>query len=310
MKTSILKFTTLSLMLVLLLGIAGCDKQEMNGHEWEISGSIFFENFYKTVPFINEYLSSLPRNWNDKRKLQALTEWLNLHPCVIEAKLEFVGTHENWLIPVPPGRYGTIALLLDDNGMTRELTLNIFGKISEPLRVASFSYVRPKQVRVGFHKSDITTTRDVFDFINLFCHNVLNAFRLGAGRGYLSIMSADRLGGILDILNAKPYLSRVHGYVLDNRMCILAANYRFCSVHIDSYIVIDVTMGNMANRNYQADWLRFMSDYNFFEGNTHQAWFIIDFEVPDGREKKWIEKFNSHKSVLWATRGYGFREIN
>jgi len=66
----------------------------------------------------------------------------------------------------------------------------------------------------------------------------------------------------------------------------------------------DVTMSHMDNKNYQADWIKFMSDYKFFEGHTDLAWFMIDFEVPDGKEKEWIEKFTTYESVIGASFNY------
>ena len=247
------------------------------------------EDFYKTAPFINEYLSTLPKNMSDEQQLQALTNWFNLQHCVINAKLEGVWTDKDCMIECQPGRYGCIAILLDDNGMTRELTLNIFGEYSKPLRATDYSYKKPKEVRVSF-KSDITTISDVFDFINLFNRKVLNIYRDGAGRGYLSTMPASSLENILEILNAKPYFSYVHGYFYE-------------------YITIDVTMSNMENKDYQADWLKFMDDYNFFEGQTNWAWFMIDFEVPDGKEQEWIEKFNTYESVIGAAFNYGSQSM-
>jgi hypothetical protein len=291
----------------------GCGKEILEREELDLDCKEFclyanVEDFYKTAPCINEYLSSLPENWTDEQKMDSLVSWLNSHSCIIDANLNFIGTEKDWFIMLPPGRYGTISLLLDDNGMTRELTLNIFGEYSKPLRATDYSYKKPKEVRVSF-KSNTTTIRNVFDFINLFDRKVLNVHRAGAGRGYLSTMPASNLEDILGILNAKPYFSRIHGYVLDNRMDIEAANYPFSSEHIDSYIVIDVTMSNMENKDYQADWLNFMGDYHFFEGQTNWAWFMIDFEVPDGKEKEWIEKFSTYEFVIGATFNYGYKKM-
>ena len=267
-----------------------CDKEkipEIDNGEFCLYANV--EDFYKTAPFINKCLDTLPENMSDKQKLQALTGWLNSQPCVINAKLEGVWTDKDCMIECQQGRYGCISILLDDNGMTRELTLNIFGKYSKPLQATDYSYKKPKEVRVSF-KSDITTISDVFDFINLFNRKVLNIYRAGAGRGYLSTMSASSLEGILEILNAKPYFSYVHGYFYE-------------------YVTIDVTMSNMDNKDYQVDWLKFMDDYNFFEGQTNWAWFMIDFEVPDGQEKEWIEKFYTYESVIGATFNYGYQSM-
>ena len=284
----------------------GCDKEKLEFGEFCLYADL--ENFHKTAPVINEYLRTLPNSMSDEQKLQSLTGWLNSQSCVINAKLEGVWTDKDCMIMCQPGRYGNIAILLDDNGMTRELSLNIFGEYPKPLRATDYSYKKPKEVRVSF-KSNTTTILNVFDFINLFDRKILNVHRLGAGRGYLSTMPANSLEEILEVLNAKPYFSYVHGYVLNNRMNIQAANYPFNSEHIDNYIVIDVTMSSMENKDYQADWLKFMNDYKFFEGQTNWAWFMIDFEVPDGKESEWIEKFKTYESVIGATFNYGYQSM-
>jgi hypothetical protein len=270
---------------------SGCDKQGISGIDNETFCSYAnLDDFYKTAPFINEYLNTLSDDMSDEQKLQALTDWLNLQPCIVSAKPGDVWTDKDCLISCQPGRYGRIEILLDDNGMTRIITLNIFGEYSQPLQATDCSYAMPKEVRV-FFKSDITTINDVFDFINLYNHRVINIFRAGAGRGYLSSVSASHLEEILRILNTKPYLSYVNGYFLDK------------------YITVDVTMSDMENKDYQADWLEFMDEYNFLEGATDSAWFMIDFEVPDGKEKEWIEEFNACESVMGATFHYGSQRM-
>ena len=269
---------------------SSCDKEEtteIDNDEFCLYANV--EDFHKTAPFIDEYLETLSENMSDEQKLQALTGWLNLKPCVINAELEGAWTDRDCMIMCQPGRYGAIAILLDDKGMTRELTLNIFGEYSKPLQTTNYSYKKPKEVRVSF-KSDITTINDVFDFINIFNHRVLNIYRAGAGRGYLSTMPESGLEDILEILNAKPYFSYVHGYFYE-------------------HVTIDVTMSDMENKDYQADWLKFMSDYDFFEGQTNWAWFMIDFEVPDGKEQEWIEKFNTYESVIGAAFNYGYQNM-
>ena len=271
-----------------MIMFSGCNKEEtLKFDNEEFCSYANLEDFYKTAPFINKYLNTLPNNMSDERKLQALTDCLNSQPCVINAKLEGVWTDKDCMIECQPGRYGRIAILLDDNGMTRELTLDIFGEYSKPLFATDYSYKKPKEVRV-FFKSDITTISDVFDFINLFNLKVINIYKDGAS--YLSTMPADSLEDILKILNAKPYFSYVHGYFYE-------------------YVTIDVTMSNMENKDYQVDWLKFMNDYKFFEDQTNFAWFMIDFEVPDGKEKEWIEKFNLYKSVIGATFNYGYQSM-
>jgi hypothetical protein len=289
-KFNLRNVVAIAIYLAVTIMFSGCDKEgisEIDNTEFCLYANL--ENFYQTAPFINKYLNTLPKNMSDEQKLQALTDCLNSQPCVIDTKLEGVWTDKDCMTMCEPGRYGTIAISLNDKGMTRELTLNIFGEYSKPLQATDYSYKKPKEVRVSF-KSDITTINDVFDFVNLFNHRVLNIYRAGAGRGYLSTMPESSLEDILEILNVKPYFSYVHGYFYE-------------------HVTIDVTMSNMENKDYQVDWLDFMSDYNFFEGQTNWAWFMIDFEVPDGKEQEWIEKFNTYESVIGATFNYGYQSM-
>ena len=289
-KLNLKKVIAIAICFAGITMFSSCNKEEflkINNEDFYLHTNL--EDFHKAAPFINQYLDTLPKNMSDEQKLQALTDYLNSQPCVINAKLEGVWTDKDCMRMCQPGRYGAIAILLDDNGMTRELTLNIFGEYSKPLQATDYSYKKPKELRVSF-KSEITTTSDVFDFINLFDRKVLNIYRAGAGRGYLSTMPTSSLNDILGILNAKPYFSYVHGYFYE-------------------HITVDVTMTNMENKNYQADWLKFMNDYNFFEGQTNWAWFMIDFEIPDGKEQEWIEKFYTYESVTAVTFNYGYQRM-
>ena len=270
-----------------------CDKEkisEIDNGEFCLYANV--EDFHKTAPFINKYLDTLPKNMGDEQKLQALTDWLNSQPCVISAKLEGVWTDKDCMIECQPGRYGCIAILLDDNGMTRELTLNIFGEYSKPLRATDYSYLKPKEVSTHLHyylSGGTTTIRDVFDFIDLFDHKVLSIHKLGS-KGYTSSMPKDSLDYIVNGLNAKPYLNYVNGYW-------------------DGQLFFDVTMNNMEYKAYQADWFKIMSDYKLTEITTVYSWFIAVFEVPDGKEREWVEKFNTYEFVYGATLNYGFQSM-
>jgi len=301
-KLNLRKVVAIAICLAGVTFFSGCDKEEIteiaqgeiteNDDEFCLYANL--EDFYKTAPFINNYLDALPNNMSDEQKLQALTDWLNSQPCVINAKLEGVWTDKDCMIECQPGRYGRIAILLDDDGMTRELTLNIFGEYSEPLLALDYSYKKPKEV--GVYYSDAytfenkITIRDVFEFINLFDHKVLNIHKLGS-EGYISSMPKDSLDYIVSDLNAKPYFSRVHGYWKEGQL------------------IINVTMSNMESIDYQADWFKTMNDYKLTEVTTIYSWFIIDFEVPDGKEKEWMEKFKTHKFVNGVASNYGYQSM-
>ena len=277
--------------------IEDTDKEMPECYEFCLYADI--ESFYKTAPIINKYLSTLPESMSDEQKLQTLTKWLCSYSCVIDAKLGHVYTYPSDDIicldgPCPPGTSGSIVILLDDNGITRELTLDIWAGESEPMKATHYSYVQPKEVRVLSNSNWIsgtspTTIHNVFDFINLFDHKALNIYKLGS-EGYISSLPKDSLDYILANLNAKPYFSRVHGYW-------------------NEQLYIDVVMSNMENKAYQTDWFKFMNDYKLTEVTTVYSWFLIDFEVPDGKEREWMEKFNKYEFVYGANLNSGFRSM-
>lgn len=273
-KTTIITCLFIIGLLFPVILFSGCDKEEFE--TIELCQFTDLESFQNTAIPVNKYLFSLSDNLSDEQKLQRFTDWLNSKDCISEAKLEAYWTDKDCAIMCPPGRYGTIGISFNENGIKRELTLNIFGEYSKPLQAISYHFKVPGQVRVSF-KSETTTIRDVFTFINQFDFKVVNIYRLGAS--YLSTLPASSLNDILKVLNSKPYFSYVHGY-------------------FNQYIAVDVTMSKMDNKDYQSDWLKIMSDYEIYEENPHLAWFMIDFEVPDGEEKLWMEKFNLYESVI------------
>ena len=65
----------------------------------------------------------------------------------------------------------------------------------------------------------------------------------------------------------------------------------------------------MESKAYRADWFKTINDYKLIEISTINSWFIIDFEVPDGKEKEWREEFSTYKYVYGATFNYGFKSM-
>ena len=300
MKTDRLNLRNVVVIAICLAGMtifSSCDKEkfvDFDNEEFCLCANL--EDFHKTAPAINAYLEHLTNDWSDEQKSQALTEWLNSKPCVIDAKLEDVYTDRDCMITCSPGRYGNISILLDDNGMTRELALSIFGEYSKPLQATGYSYIKPKEVRVHFahpnyHQyTDIISMHDVFDFIDLFDRKVLNIHKLGNGGEYVSSMPEDNLDYIVNSLKAKPYFSSVHGY-WDGQLCL------------------DLVFNNMENITYRTDWFKTMNDYKLAEITTVHGWFIIDFEVPDGKEREWMEKFNTYEFVSGTTFNFDFQSM-
>ena len=65
------KLNLIGLILFLFVGFVGCDKTTDSEKPCLHLNS---KNIDKTIPIINNYLSSLKSNLNDEQKLQALTE--------------------------------------------------------------------------------------------------------------------------------------------------------------------------------------------------------------------------------------------
>ena len=265
-------------MIVVLFGVAGCDKQEIIEGKYdddiEFCSDTTLENFHKAIPSINNYLSSWSENWNHERKLNELVDFLNSHPYIANAKLVHIADETQMVcregLPLPQGTWATITMLLNDNGKTREVTLWLFGERNRPMRITGYAHNKPKEIHVYFNSGN-TTIREVFDFINLFDHRVLKMWRLGSRDGCILDLNGSRVTPILNALNAKTYLYRAAHVWWDN---------------FENRTMINVIKKNMENRAYQSDWLRFMSDFNLTEGYPPHSWFIIIFEVPDGEERK------------------------
>ncbi|MDR0796166.1 MAG: hypothetical protein LBE79_08985, partial [Tannerella sp.] len=81
------KLSLIGLILLLLRGLVGCDKEGQVTDSGKLCSYLNIENINKTIPVINDYLASLKSNLNDEQKLQSLTDWLKSSPCVIDATI-------------------------------------------------------------------------------------------------------------------------------------------------------------------------------------------------------------------------------
>ena len=259
----------------------GCKKEKMECGEFCLYSNV--EEFHKTAPFINEYLSTLSKNWSDERKVQALVDWLNSQSCINVVNFEII---PNWCW-TPSVQYATfvsIKILLDDNGVKEEIILGVAKEAESNLFIAiNYQYTKPKAVVVTTSYDINVSTEQLFEFINLFDHKV-TLIEMSTGV-YVSNIPSSKLQDILDNLNAKPYVY-VHGY-------------------LDGQIIIIPWLHNMENRDNQADWLKTMNDYSLYEWNRYSTWhnFTIYFEVPEGTEEEWIAKFEKYEIVKAASRG-------
>ena len=248
------------------------------------------EDFYKSVPLINAYLEQLLKNnWSDERIFQILTTWLNMKPCIISAEYEVSGYYRSNAstfrsIPLRPPR-GTINILLDEKIRLKKLSMEIgpsWPYKSDLWVVDYYSYDRPGEVLV---RTEPLSTTAVFDFINLFDFEVL---LINDMYYYSTTLDKDdiRDGSILN----KPYIS--------DEVWVTGYNY--------DRPIFSFTFFNMDNKNNQADWLKFMTDYQLFETHPYNYGAFITFLVPEGKESEWATKFLADYEFVAATRlGWG-----
>ena len=199
--------------------------------------------------------------------------------------------YPDWIIsivaPTPPS-VGSITILLDDKGMTRELTLYIRRDSSSPdlLIAGRYEYMKPREV--GVFTQFGKTIDKVFDFINLFDHEVIQM----SGEQYISTISSshDNLWYILNGLIAKPYtrgqaFGRLEHYNISG------------PINIGPF-----TFYNMHNVAYQTDWLKTMNDYGLIEKNEDHPLYFIQFLVPDGKENEWQAEFETYYEFVLSTQ--------
>ena len=87
------------------------------------------ENIDKTIPFVDDFLSSLLAI-DDQQQLQALATWLKSQPCIVDAKVECQSCGET----TPPT--SEIVISFDENGITKKFSLDV--TMTYPLRVAGY----------------------------------------------------------------------------------------------------------------------------------------------------------------------------
>ena len=269
------RLTVFLIIIIFAVIFTRCKKEELACGDFCLYSNV--ENFHKTAPLINEYLSTLPKNWSDEQKVQAFVDWLNSKSCITVIDFEII-PNWCWTSPVLYTTSASIKMLLNDNGVEKEIILSVSKEVKSDLFISiGYQYTKPKEVVVTTSYNVNVSTEQIFEFINLFDHKVtLIEMYTGA---YTSNMPSSCLQNILDNLNTKPYV-KVHGY-------------------LDGRIVIIPWLHNMENKSYQADWLKAMSEYNLYEWNRYTIWhgFTINFEVIEGMENEWKTKFEAYEIV-------------
>ena len=268
---------------LLLLVIAGCGKNDMGDNdtisEREFCSCVSLEQIDRTIPVVNQYLRSLGKNSDDEQRFQALAGWFKSFPCIIDARII---SYETISEGYPPKR--EVAFSFMEEGIARELILG-FSTIN---KVLSYHYDIINGVYVKT-KKDFTIDK-VFDFINSLDIDVNYIYDVT----YISSMPSENLQYILDNLNAKPYTSegnmwRVSGYL----------HYLTNQIHISPRLY------DIKNKDYQADWLKSMDDYQLVEDMRYDfSGHSIVFQIQEDPENKGTPNFEEYDFVEWAEFSY------
>ena len=71
------------------------DYREYDEENADICSCINNENFFKITPIINEWLSGLPNDFTDEKKILALDAWIEEQNCIISARSYITHSFEN-----------------------------------------------------------------------------------------------------------------------------------------------------------------------------------------------------------------------
>jgi hypothetical protein len=177
---------------------------------------------------------------------------------------------------------GTIAILLDENGTTKELFLEIglrYPYESDSLVATGYRYMKPREVRMLIQP--VPSVNMVFDFINSFDFEVLWLHNL-----WFSSTTHSR-DYILDNLSGKTDYIAGFGIIPGSQ-------------------TFSPTFHSMENKNYQDNWLKFMADYQL--SVVVPADVQITFLVPTEKEREWAAKFLADYEFVTSTDvNWGFR---
>lgn len=140
---------------------------------------------------------------------------------------------------------------------------------------------------VKLHTDGTVNTREVFDFINSFDHEI--EVERVSSEVYISELPPDSLNYVLEYLNAKSYTN-------DDVWSV--TGYRH---YATDAVTIFPKLFNIKNQENQADWLESMQILKLREkGNG----FLISFKVPEGQEKEWEKRFEAYDFVEWVELNY------
>jgi len=290
-------FILLPLLLALLLGTVACDKENPNNCDeicliFESNDFCLYvsiDEFHNTAPFINSYLRHIQKDGlSEEEQLQELAQWLESKPSIV--RVEDPVFEISWQ---PQSSIGYIRLFYDDRGIEREIELHLRRVVrptpNDPtvpiyhLGASYYQWIRARTVIVHFSSRFFRTFDDVFDFINEFDHEVASLMT-NEVRGTIP---GDSVSYFRSYLSAKPYVP--------NTAMIQWLN--------NAPAVISITMVNMENKEYQADWLKFAAARGVYidGGGMRNA---ITFLVLDGKEREWKTIFETHEKIFETQINY------
>ena len=118
-------------ILFLALAFTGCEKSGLKcADDPEFCALIGKEEYTKTGPIIDKYLSGLDKNLSAEDKLNLLSDWLTCKSCVSGAEILC-----NSCIYTLPAQ-SELRIWFSVNGKTTEKTLDIL--MADPLRFSGF----------------------------------------------------------------------------------------------------------------------------------------------------------------------------
>jgi len=135
----------IGLVLLLLVGFVGCDKQDQVTDSEKLCPYLNIENIDKAIPKINDYLAGLPGSNSfaeDEQNLQSLTEWLKSCSCIIDATILCVSCIET--LP----EQSEVSFSFQEGEVTKVVTLDII--MSNPLKA------RICKIQGAINKTNVT----------------------------------------------------------------------------------------------------------------------------------------------------------
>ena len=124
------KLKLIGVILLLLVGFVGCDKEEGQATDSEkLCLYLNSGNIDKTIPIINEFLAGLPNSNSfseDEQNLQTLAEWLKSNSCVTDATVLCVSCIETF------PEQSEVSFSFQEGEIEKVVTLDI--SMSKPLK--------------------------------------------------------------------------------------------------------------------------------------------------------------------------------